>query len=146
MLQNEFYNILLIISSSDDNKEQLLFVKLQNYLSTFVKINLCFKKSDQCLSIITCLSNKSSIIISSSFFSNDDINKGKPRAPNLFPNYRDRFRLEISFRTTTPHVLPPSTTNNETVALANRDANLSCISFKEEKECTPSDSQLNPSE
>ncbi|CAF4266108.1 unnamed protein product, partial [Rotaria sordida] len=75
ILQNEFYNILLIISSSDDNKKQLLFVKLQNYLSTFVEINLYFKKSDQCLSIITCLSNKSSIIISSSFFSNDDVNK-----------------------------------------------------------------------
>ncbi|CAF1356888.1 unnamed protein product, partial [Rotaria sordida] len=75
ILQNEFYNILLIISSSDDNKTQLLFVKLQNYLSTFVEINLYFKKFDQCLSIITCLSNKSSIIISSLFFSNNDINK-----------------------------------------------------------------------
>ncbi|CAF1184630.1 unnamed protein product [Rotaria sordida] len=75
ILQNEFYNILLIISSSDDNKKQLLFVKLQNYLSTFVEINLYFKKFDQCLSIITRLSNKSSIIISSSFFSNDNINK-----------------------------------------------------------------------
>ncbi|CAF3922361.1 unnamed protein product [Rotaria sordida] len=86
ILQNEFYNILLIISSSDDNKKQLLFVKLQNYLSTFVEINLYFKKSNQCLSIITCLSNKSLIIISSSFFSNDDINQGKPRAPNVINN------------------------------------------------------------
>ncbi|CAF4862084.1 unnamed protein product [Rotaria sp. Silwood1] len=99
-LQNEFYNILLIISSSNDEKKQLLFNKLQDYLSNFVEINLRFKsyeistkeihlndskqsintfelltkKFDESLSTISSLSNKPSIILSSSFFSNDDIN------------------------------------------------------------------------
>ncbi|CAF0762035.1 unnamed protein product [Rotaria sordida] len=94
-LQNEFYNILLIISSSNDEKKQLLFIKLQNYLSNFLEINLRYKsyeistkeihlnnskltkKFDQSLSTISCLSTKPSIILSSSFFSNDDIDLGK---------------------------------------------------------------------
>ncbi|CAF4086240.1 unnamed protein product, partial [Rotaria sordida] len=94
-LQNEFYNILLIISSSNDEKKQLLFIKLQNYLSNFLEINLRYKSSemstkeihlnnskltkkfDQSLSTISCLSTKPSIILSSSFFSNDDIDLGK---------------------------------------------------------------------
>jgi hypothetical protein len=103
-LQNEFYDILLIISSSDDQNKQLLFVKLQNYLSTFVEINFRFKsinlptkeidsniinnskpstnnlelpiiKSNRInLSTTSSLSNIPQITISSSFYSNDDIN------------------------------------------------------------------------
>jgi len=45
-LQNEFYDILLIISSSDDQTKQLLFIKLQNNLSNFVDINFRFKSFD----------------------------------------------------------------------------------------------------
>jgi hypothetical protein len=93
-LQNEYYNILLIISSSDDQTKQLLFVKLQNYLSDFVEINLRFKsfdlptkeitstnprelpivKGDTNLSETNSFSNIPQIIISPSFCSNDDIN------------------------------------------------------------------------
>lgn len=96
ILQNEFYNISVIIPSSNDQNKQMLFKKLQNHLSTFVEINsqlnsleksikdtnrqsintlnLLAKKFDQSLSGISCLSNKSSVVLSSSFFSNDDIN------------------------------------------------------------------------
>ncbi|CAF1260566.1 unnamed protein product [Rotaria sordida] len=49
-------------------------------------------------------------------------------------------------RTTTKHAIPSLTTNNETIAIANGDTNLSYIYFKEKEECTPSDSQLNTSE
>ncbi|CAF1235793.1 unnamed protein product [Rotaria sordida] len=42
---------------------------------------------------------------------------------------------------TTQHVILPSTTNNETVAIDNGDTSLSCIYFKEKEECTPFDSQ-----
>ena len=93
-LQNEFYNILLIISSSDDQTKQLLFIKLQNSLSDFVEINLRFKsfdlptkeitltnprelpivKCDKNLSETNSFSNIPQIIISPSFCSNDDIN------------------------------------------------------------------------
>ncbi|CAF3504123.1 unnamed protein product [Rotaria socialis] len=104
ILENEFYNILSILYPSDDKNKQVLFSKLQSYLSNFVEINLRFKslenstkeihsntandveqsinagellikKSNQSLSTITCTSNKSSIVLSSSFFSNDDIDK-----------------------------------------------------------------------
>ncbi|CAF4482919.1 unnamed protein product [Rotaria socialis] len=104
ILENEFYNILSILYPSDDKNKQVLFSKLQSYLSNFVEINLRFKslenstkeihsntandveqsinagellikKSNQSLSTITCTSNKSSIALSSSFFSNDDIDK-----------------------------------------------------------------------
>ncbi|CAF1344270.1 unnamed protein product, partial [Rotaria sordida] len=40
----------------------------------------------------------------------------------------------------------PHTINNETVAIADGDTNLSRICFKEKEECRPSDSQLNTSE
>ncbi|UJR33394.1 hypothetical protein I4U23_020841 [Adineta vaga] len=44
VLQNDFYETLSSISSSDDPpNEQLLFVKLQNYLSKFVQISFRFK-------------------------------------------------------------------------------------------------------
>jgi hypothetical protein len=98
-LQNEFYDILLIISSSDDPTKQLLFIKLQNNLSNFVDINFRFKsfdlstkeihlntkqtikilesptviKCDRSLSTISSFSNIPQITISSSFYSNDDI-------------------------------------------------------------------------
>jgi len=97
-LQNEFYDILLTISSPDDPTKQLLFVKLQNYLSNFVDINFRFKsidfstkdidsntkqstktvelttgKCDRSLSMTSSLSNIPQITISSSFYSNDDI-------------------------------------------------------------------------
>jgi len=101
-LQNEFYDILLIISSSDDRKKQSLFIKLQNYLSNFVDIHFRFKsfdlptkeihsniinkskqstnilelstdKCDRSLSTISSFSNIPQITISSSFYSNDDI-------------------------------------------------------------------------
>ncbi|CAF1078069.1 unnamed protein product [Rotaria sordida] len=49
-------------------------------------------------------------------------------------------------RTTTKHTILSLTTNNETIAIANGDTNLSYIYFKEKEECTPSDSQLNTSE
>ncbi|CAF4166018.1 unnamed protein product, partial [Rotaria sordida] len=48
--------------------------------------------------------------------------------------------------TTTKHAIPSLTTNNETIAIANGDINLSYIYFKEKEECTPSDLQLNTSE
>jgi hypothetical protein len=96
-LQNEFYNILLIVSSSDDQNKRLLFTKLQSYLSVFVEINLRFKsfdlsiedihskqsantfqlpsaKCDQGLSTTSSFSTIPQITISSSFYSNDDIN------------------------------------------------------------------------
>jgi hypothetical protein len=97
-LQNEFYDILLTISSSNDSTKQLLFVKLQNNLSNFVDINFRFKsydipnkeihlntkqstkilesptvKCDRSLSTISSFSNIPQITISSSFYSNDDI-------------------------------------------------------------------------
>ena len=81
-LQNEFYEILVVISSSDDSMKQLLFVKLQNYLSNFMEINFRFKSFDllnrrdiplnnveQCerrLSTISLLSTIPQITISSS--------------------------------------------------------------------------------
>ncbi|CAF1179595.1 unnamed protein product, partial [Rotaria sordida] len=49
--------------------------------------------------------------------------------------------------TTTQHAIPSSTTNNETVAVANGDTNLSrIIYFKGKEEYTPSDSRFNTSE
>ncbi|CAF4108822.1 unnamed protein product, partial [Rotaria sordida] len=47
---------------------------------------------------------------------------------------------------TTQHVIPPSTTNNETIAIASGDTNLSRIDFKEKEECTPYDSQFYTSD
>ena len=64
----------------------------------------------------------------------------------LYPNYHDHFRVRIPSRTTTQIVIPSSTTNNESIAIAGEDINLSRIHFKEKEECTPSDSQLNTSE
>ncbi|CAF3865377.1 unnamed protein product [Rotaria sordida] len=49
--------------------------------------------------------------------------------------------------TTTQRAIPSSTTNNETVAIANGDTNLSrIICFKGKEEYTPSDSRFNTSE
>ena len=97
ILQNEFYNILLIISSSDDETKQLLFLKLQNCLTNFVEINFRFKsfdfsskenskqltnaldlpteKSDENISPTGSFTTIPQIIIQSpSFYSTDDIN------------------------------------------------------------------------
>ncbi|CAF3962578.1 unnamed protein product, partial [Rotaria sordida] len=46
----------------------------------------------------------------------------------------------IPSRTTTQIVIPSSTTNNKSIAIAVEDINLSHIYFKEKEECTPSDS------
>ncbi|CAF1488813.1 unnamed protein product [Rotaria magnacalcarata] len=125
ILENEFYNILLILYSSDDKNKQILFTKLQSYLSNFVEINLRFKslenstkeihsnmandvkqsinagellieKSNQSLSKITCTSNKSSIVLSSSFFSNDDIDNNIDVGKNWkFANIITRFQMSL---------------------------------------------------
>lgn len=77
-LQNEFYELLSTISSSDDSTKQLLFIKLQNNLSNFVDINFRFKSIDCSIKEInnnTKQSTKSlELPISSSFYSTDDIN------------------------------------------------------------------------
>jgi hypothetical protein len=102
-LQKKFDDLLIIIPSSNDQDKQLLFLKLQQYLSTFVEINLRFKSiglsaknihsnmtnnspqssdthelpTESCnrdLSIRNSFSNIPQITVSSSFYSNDDMN------------------------------------------------------------------------
>ncbi|CAF1508527.1 unnamed protein product [Rotaria sordida] len=68
------------------------------------------------------------------------------RFDTVFPNCHDCFQPRISTKTTTQTVMPLSTINNETAAIADGDTNLSRICFKEKEECRPSDSQLNTSE
>ncbi|CAF1409315.1 unnamed protein product, partial [Rotaria sordida] len=61
-------------------------------------------------------------------------------AGGLLLTFRNRLQNEIPSRATAQHVTPLSTTNNETITIANGDVNLSCIYFKEEEEeYTPPD-------
>jgi hypothetical protein len=76
-IQNEFCDILSLISSSDDPTRQLLFVKLQNYLSNFVDIHFRFKSFNFSIrenqSIESTISNIPQITISSSFDRHEEI-------------------------------------------------------------------------
>ncbi|CAF1333612.1 unnamed protein product [Rotaria sordida] len=68
-------------------------------------------------------------------------NTQRIRFDTIFHNYHERFRPRIPAGTTTQTAIPPSTTNNETTAIAGGDTNLP---RKEER--TPSDSQSTTSE